>query len=120
MAFERDPDVVLTLDPSATTFLNGQLLDRSGSVVYTIETADSQTNISAPAQRRRGHTRAARSVAGIKWPIRYVSKQKNNRKAVTAGSEVLVTVNGETTTSGRLLRRRKLPTYAYLCLSLVV
>lgn len=111
MAYERDPDVVLSLDSSATTFLNGQLLDRMGNAVYTVETADSHTKISAPTQHRRGRReRAPRSVAGIRWPIRYVPNKKASKKGVTTGSEVLVTVNGETTTSRRLLRQRKLPT----------
>ena len=110
----RDPDITLALDPSATSFLNGQLMDQSGHAVYRIETADAYTVIASthqhqhPSRRRRGAHHASSTVASIQWPRRYTaSANSENKKGVTA-PDALVTINGETLSSGRLLRCRKL------------
>ncbi|KAG8785501.1 hypothetical protein FRB91_000717 [Serendipita sp. 411] len=110
-----EPDVILSLDSSATSFLEGNLVDQSGNTLYTIETADSLTKLMAPQrqsqQRRRGQRLdAARSngvVASIQWPSRYIHVPQRGTHTI-AVPDALVTLNGETVPSGRLLRHRKL------------
>ncbi|KAG8811615.1 hypothetical protein FRC17_002376, partial [Serendipita sp. 399] len=64
-----------------------------------------------PTQRRRGQRQeSARSnavVASIQWPSRYIHIPKRGKETIAA-PDALVTLNGETMLSGRLLRQRKL------------
>ncbi|KIM31402.1 hypothetical protein M408DRAFT_327622 [Serendipita vermifera MAFF 305830] len=99
-----EPDVELVLDSSATSFLSGQLVDQTGSPLYIIETAEGHTVITStrqtPSRRRTSARHTSNTVASIQWPRRI-----SNNAAITA--DALVTVDGETLPSGRLLRRRK-------------
>lgn len=98
----QEPDVTLALDSSATSFLNGQLVDQSGHPLYTIETAEAYTIITSARQQHSRRRHASNTVASIQWPRRF----SGIRDSMTP--DPLVTMNGETLPSGRLLRRRKL------------
>jgi hypothetical protein len=109
----EDPDITLAIDPSATSFLNGQLMDQSGHPLYMIETAEAHTIITSTRQqqssrRRRSTHRASSTIASIQWPRRFIDPANGKDKNGTIAPDALVTVNGETILSGRLLRRRKL------------
>lgn len=114
MAF-KDPDVVLTLDPAATSVLEGQLLDQSGNPLYHIETADAHTKLTPAHSYQRSNQRrnAAMSPMSIRWPQRYSMLTTNGDTKVSA-PDAMVTVNGETMGAKRLLRCRKLVTLVTL------
>jgi hypothetical protein len=104
------PDISLTLDSSATSFLNGQLLDDSRNPLYNIETVESVTRIMATRiqqDRRRGSRAVTSTVASIQWPHRhtFVSNEKRGANMLPDAS---VTMNGTTVPARRLLRLRKL------------
>jgi hypothetical protein len=102
----QEPDITLAIDPSATSFLNGQLMDQSGHPLYTIETAEAHTILTSTRQQRQSQRRSRSStVARIQWPKRFTTPANGNR---ATAPDALVTVNGETIPSRRLLRRRKL------------
>jgi hypothetical protein len=106
----QEPDITLAIDPSATSFLNGQLMDQSGHPLYTIETAEAYTILTSTRQQRQSQrrSRSSTAVASIQWPRRFTTPANAGDKSKVTAPDALVTVNGETIPSGRLLRRRKL------------
>lgn len=111
-AMSDDPDVTLSLDPSATSFLDGDLVDPSGRAIYTIETADALTKLSSVhSSRSRRHSANSTSsvVASIRWPSRLEPSNGRGSSPVIA-PDAMVSVHGNTIPSGRLLRPRKLVT----------
>ncbi|CAG7852979.1 SubName: Full=Uncharacterized protein {ECO:0000313/EMBL:CCA75935.1} [Serendipita indica DSM 11827] len=107
-----DPDVTLSLDPSATSFLDGDLVDPSGRAIYTIETADALTKLSSVhSSRSRRHSANSTSsvVASIRWPSR-LEPSNGRRSSPVIAPDAMVSVHGNTIPSGRLLRPRKLVT----------
>lgn len=104
------PDISLTLDSSATSFLNGQLLDDTRNPLYTIETVESVTRITSTQvqrDRRRGTRAVTNTVASIQWPQRHTFVS-NKKCGVNMLPDASVTMNGTTTPARRLLRLRKL------------
>lgn len=100
-----DPDVVLSIDGGATSFLNTSILDTAGRIMYNVDTFENHTRLTTPAatptRRRTGAQPASVQVASIRWP----------QRASHNLSGAVVSLNGSTENAGRFLNKRKLILY---------